>query len=436
MRAPLAGVDASWLRLDEPANRMIVTGVLVLAEPVQPERLRQLLEQRLLPFERFRRRVARWPPGLGLPCWEDDPDFALDRHLVEAPPAAAAGEGALQGFVSELLAQPLPPDRPLWRIHFLPRYQGGSALVVRIHHCIADGLALVHVLLSLADGAPEVAAAAPPAPRAWRRPLAPLSAPVHLLRAGLDAGRLLPSLARLLLLPPDPPTRLKGSLSVAKRVAWSRPFRLDDFKRVGRATGCTVNDVLVAALAGGLRRYLLAGGEVTRGLDVRGVVPVNLRRPGEERRLGNRFGLLLVPLPLGLEDPLGRLLEVRRRIQAVKGSPEAVAVYALLWAAGFAPRPIFDLALGAFAARATAVVTNVVGPRAPIAIAGSRLRQAMFWVPSAGHLGLGVSLLSYAGSVWLAVQSDAGIVPDPGQIVEGFGEELGALLALAGGEAG
>jgi WS/DGAT/MGAT family acyltransferase len=342
-------------------------------------------------------------------------------------------------MVSGLLSRPFPPDRPLWSVHFVPSFQGGSAAVFRIHHCIGDGLALVHVLLSFADGAPAPARRAARPRASWgitvgRQVLAGAAALLDRPGRVADLARLasgsVASLVELLALPSDPGTVLKGPLGVAKKAAWSHALDLDAFKAAGRATGSTVNDVLMAALAGALRRYLLRRGEVPADLDVRGVVPVNLRPPEEAGRLGNRFGLVFLALPLGLEDPLDRLFEVRRRMRALKGSPQALAVYQVLWAMGAAPRPVFDLALGIFASKASAVVTNVVGPGTTLSIAGAPLRQAMFWVPSAGRLGLGVSLLSYAGKVWMGLQSDAGLVPDPTQVLAGFEDEVEELLAL------
>lgn len=460
MRTPLSNVDASWLRMDDPTNLMVVNGVLVLDEVLPLERFRELLRDRLVHFDRFRSRVVPAPAGIGPPSWEIDPDFSLDRHLVEARVPEPGDEAALQAFVSGLLSQPLDPDRPLWRFHFVPRYQGGSAVVTRIHHCVGDGLALVHVLLSMADGA--VAAPSPPPPaaapeeeehgsffdavgatlertrdaaravsgRVLREARELLAHPERIARSGKDVATHLGSLARLLALPPDPKSAFKGPLAVQKRAAWSRAFELEDFKAVSRATGSTVNDVLMAALAGGLRRYLLGRGEVAAGLDVRGVVPVNLRPPSEAHLLGNRFGLVFLELPLGVEDALDRLFEIRRRMRAIKESPEAAAIFEVLWAVGVVPKAVFDLVLAIFATKATAVVTNVAGPRQRISIAGVPLRQCMFWVPSAGHLGLGVSLLSYAGKVWLGVQSDANLVPDPDRILAGFEREIEALQEL------
>jgi WS/DGAT/MGAT family acyltransferase len=444
--------------MDDPTNLMVVTGVLVLDEPVPLERVEELLRRRLLRFPRFSERVVHPLAGVGTPSWETDPDFSLARHLLVAELPASGDEAALQALVGGLMSQPLPPDRPLWQFHLVPRFQGGSALVTRIHHCVGDGLALVHVLLSMADGMPEP----PPPPEGDGLPSAPvgsvfsrtatwalevprrvadgasevLGRPGALVDGALRLASGASSLAHLLALPPDPPTPLKGRLSVEKRVAWSRPFPLDDFKSAGKLTGSTVNDILVASLAGALRRYLLGRGPVPPDLDVRGVVPVNLRPVEESHLLGNQFGMVFLSLPLGIADPLERLFEVRRRMRALKGTPEAWVIYGILWAMGAAPKPLFDLVLNLFGSKATAVVTNVIGPREPIAIAGTRLRQAMFWVPSSGRLAMGVSLLSYAGSVWLSVQTDAGLLPDPERILAGFEAEVEALRELRGEAAG
>ncbi|HQR30371.1 MAG TPA: wax ester/triacylglycerol synthase family O-acyltransferase [Anaeromyxobacteraceae bacterium] len=444
MRVPFRSVDASWLRMDEAENLMVVTGVLVLGAPVPVEAVRELVEERLLRFRRFRSRVVPPLAGVGLPSWEDDPEFDLDRHVRPVRLAEGAGEPELQAFVSRRLSEPLPAGRPLWAVDVVEGFQGGTAIVARIHHCIGDGMALVHVLLSMADQAPA------PEGRGRRRRRSRslagwgITLGQEVLRGAAsilghpgrigDLARLASgsagALLGLLTLPDDPPTALKGPLGTAKVAAWSRPLELADVKALGRATGSTVNDVLIAALAGAVRRTLAARGEPPRDLEVRGVVPVNLRPPEAGGRLGNRFGLVFLALPVGIEDPLDRLFEVRRRMRALKGTPQALAVYQVLWAMGAAPRPVFDLALRIFAAKGTAVVTNVIGPREPLSIAGAPLEEAMFWVPSAGRLALGVSILSYAGRVWMGLQADATVIPDVRPLLEGFEAELRELEAL------
>lgn len=455
-RLPLADVDSAWLRMDDPTNLMVVTGVTVYDRPISFEAVRSIVVERLLRFPRFRQRVVD-DAVIGAAHWEPDAWFSLDYHLVQATLPENASEAALQRFVSELTCQPLDPRRPLWQFHFVPRYQGGSALITRIHHCIGDGLALIYVMLSMADGGPP----APPEPSVrdeehgelWTSITRTLThaaataagAPAAILheineyllrpeRLSWQVGTLASgagALGKLLLIPPDPATPLKGPLVREKLVAWSRAVPVETLKRVGRATGCTINDVLVSCLAGALRRYLLSRPEaVPAGLDVRGVVPVNLRPIEEAHRLGNRFGLVFLALPLGIADPLDRIFEVRRRMNAIKGTPEAFVAFQILRVLGLAPKPLFDLAMTMFGAKATAVVTNVIGPREPIYFAGVRMRQSMFWVPCAGHLGLGVSLISYSGQVWLGVQTDARLIPDPETLLQGFYDEITHLEEL------
>jgi len=444
--------------MDEPANLMVVTGVLVFEAPIPFSRVRHIFESQLLQFPRFRQRIVEPLLPVGTPAWEEDPRFDLARHLSQVELAPPADEAVLQTFVASLMCRPFEADRPPWHFYFVPHYQGGSALIGRIHHAIGDGLALIHVILSMSDQAPT---RRPPSPAAAADDeLEPWEAVARKVRGLVDQTLALPAsvlreagqwlsnpmralettgqmaagtgaLTRLVVMPPDPVTRFKGRLTNRKRVVWSRPIPVADLKRVGRLTGSTINDVLMAGLSGALRRYLLERGDaVPATLDVRGVIPVNLRPIEEAYQLGNQFGLVFMALPLGLDDPLDRIFEVRRRMTALKRSPEAFVAFQILRAIGAAPRQIFEFAVGLFSSKATAVVTNVVGPREPISFAGVKMKQAMFWVPCAGRLGLGVSLLSYAGDVWLGVYTDATIVPDPERLLEGFYEEVDELLGL------
>jgi diacylglycerol O-acyltransferase / wax synthase len=260
--------------------------------------------------------------------------------------------------------------------------------------------------------------------------LSGLANPARVAEATMQLGSGLASLGRLVTMSGDPATSLRGPLGLEKRAVWSRAIPVDAFKAIGRATGCTINDVLMSCVAGALRRHLLGDPVLSEELAVRGVVPVNLRPMEEAHRLGNQFGLVFLALPLGIEDPLERLFEVRRRMNALKQSPEAVVTFQILRAIGSAPRQVFDFVVDVFGRKATAVVTNVIGPRERIGLAGAPLRQAMFWVPCAGRLGLGISLLSYAGSVWLGIQSDAGVVSDPERLLDSFYAEVHVLQGL------
>jgi WS/DGAT/MGAT family acyltransferase len=243
---------------------------------------------------------------------------------------------------------------------------------------------------------------------------------------GLEAAA---TLARVTLMPPDPQTALKGPLGVMKRAVWSEPIPLADVKAAGARVGGTINDVLVTAAAGALRRYLAGRGEDVDGLDVRATVPVNLRPLDEAHRLGNQFGIVFLALPLGVEEPADRLAEVKRRMDELKSSLQPAVAFGVLSAVGYLPVPMQPLPIQFFGSKASLVLTNVPGPRERLYLAGEPLQRAMFWVPQSARMGLGISILSYAGEVMVGVASDAGLVPDPGTIVAGFQTELEALTA-------
>jgi WS/DGAT/MGAT family acyltransferase len=444
-RKPLSAVDAAWLRMEDPTNLMMVTGVLLFDERLDPARFRAVIEERLLPFARFRQRVQEPPFGVGIPQWVIDDRFDLDAHLHHVALPAPGDKAALETFVSDLMSTPLDFSKPLWQMHLVEHAQG-SALVSRIHHCIADGMALVQVLLSLTDATAR--------PRRRSRPAAPAAAADDgspLLRAGAwlaqagfglvrDPARALgmaglgagaaATLARLALLPPDPDTALKGPLGVTKRAVWSEPVPLADVKAAGTRMGATINDVLVTSAAAALRDYLVARGEDVSGLDVRVAVPVNLRPLDGEVHLGNQFGLVFLALPLGIEDPRERLAEVKRRMDELKNSLQPLVAFGTLGAIGYLPPALQPLPIQFFGSKASAVLTNVPGPRERLYLAGAPLARSMFWVPQSGRLGLGISILSYAGEVMVGAASDVGLIPDPQVIVDGFQRDLAQLLAL------
>jgi WS/DGAT/MGAT family acyltransferase len=250
----------------------------------------------------------------------------------------------------------------------------------------------------------------------------------------LDAAKLGASsaatLGRLLLLPPDPETPFKGALGVRKMCAWSQPIALADVKSIGKVTGGTVNDVLLTAVSGALGRYLHTRGEPAGGLDFRAVVPVNLRPIDEKPKLGNAFGLVFLSLPVGIADPLDRLFELKTRMDGIKGTPEAIVSFGVLGMMGVSVSQVQDVVLNIFGSKATAVMTNVPGPREVRYFAGKPIDGIMFWVPQSGKLGLGVSIMSYNNEVLLGIATDAGLVPDPETIIAGFHKEFEEMMGL------
>jgi diacylglycerol O-acyltransferase len=237
---------------------------------------------------------------------------------------------------------------------------------------------------------------------------------------------------KLIVKPADSATLFKGRLGVAKRAAWSRPIPLDEVKAVGKAAGGTVNDVLLTAVSGALRRYLLRRGDRADGVEINAMVPVNLRPLSEADQLGNRFGLIYLALPVGTEDRAERLRLVKARMDEIKSSPQPFVTFQILNALGLAPVEVAGLAVNMFGTKATAVMTNVIGPKQPLYFAGERIRTWLGWVPQSGHMGLGVSIFSFDGQVVVGVASDKGLVPDPESIAADFEVEFDALAEWTG----
>jgi diacylglycerol O-acyltransferase len=445
----MASIDAAWLGMEDPTNLMMVTGVLALDAKVDLKRLRLVLDRRLAPFARFHQRVARPRSRGNRPHWEDDSRFDINNHLSHVALPAPGGDAALRDMVSDLMSVPLDFTKPLWHMHVIDGYNDGSVILTRVHHCIADGIALVRVMLSLTDETPN--AKLPPAPA--KRPASGFRLPLDWLPDAVGRGvaggqELLTKpgkalglarigahgayrLGRMVVLPPDPETVFKGKLGRRKRAAWSEPVPLDDIKAIGKAFGATVNDVLVAVATGALRRYMERRGEPTSGIAIRASVPVNLRPLTDAHKLGNAFGLVFLTLPIGVVDPTRRLRAIKKEMDELKSSPEALLAFGVLSLMGLAPVEVEQVGLRFFGSKATAVLTNVPGPRQPLYLAGRKIDKVMFWVPQSGHLGLGISILSYAGGVMLGIASDEGLVPDPERIAESFGAEVEEMRRAA-----
>ena len=453
----MSAVDIAWLRMDRPSNLMQIVGVMIFDGALDEARLRAAIEQRMLGYARFRQVVSQQNGGY---AWCDDPDFDLDHHLRRAVLPGAGGQAELERFVADLASTPLNPSRPLWEMHLVDTSIGGQALVTRIHHSIADGIALVGVLLSMADDSPQ------PLPRStrktarnneahdpfwlamwrpatdamlngirlstnlWAKYVGLVTNPLQALEYSRLGTVIAGEIGKLALMPDDSPTRFKGKPGTSKRVAWSAPISLPEVKAVGRVLGCSVNDMLLSAAAGALRGYLADKGDAVEGVEIRALVPVNLRRPQDQGQLGNRFGLVALELPVGIENPLARLYATRDRMLALKDSMQAPLTLAILGAVGMAPKIAQAKVLDLLASKATAVMTNVPGPQQALYVAGARLRQPLFWVPQSGDIGMGVSILSYDNRVQFGLITDKGLVPDPEQVVARFASEFEKLLML------
>ena len=442
MSKRMAAPDVAWLRMEQPSNPMTITGVMMTGAPMSRETLLQLLEERFITHRRFRMSVD--DPKGAAPRWLLQDPFALERHVIPLALEPPGDQKALEEAVSRLMSAPLSFSAPPWTFHHVEHYTGGgrdgSALIIRLHHCIADGIALVHVLLSLADEHGENHRPQPPSTkrslarrigRTARRAASEtkdlLLHPTHLAARAVQIGGGTRALVDLLAMRPDSETFFKGEASALKRAAWSPRIPLDRIKAISKASATKINDVLLAAVAGALRRTLLDHGQPANGVTMRAAVPFNVRDLDKAPELGNAFALVFLNLPVGEEDAGKRLRLVKGQMDAIKDSKEPAVVYGILQTIGRAPKRLHRFVVRLFSEKCSAVVTNVPGPSETFHLMGVPLDSLMFWVPQAGDIGLGLSLLSYGGGVYVGVALDAHIVADPQSVVQRIEREFEVL---------
>jgi diacylglycerol O-acyltransferase / wax synthase len=444
----MSNADAAWLRMDSPTNLMVVNSALWFEEPVDWARMRAVMEERIIDvFPRFRQ-IAVEPPPPRAPHWEDYEDFDLDLHLHHIALPPPGDDEALRTLIGDLMSQPLDRTKPLWQTYLIDGYGDGAAVVFRSHHAVADGISLARVMMTITDpaagkrpphhdsfaeqtGFSRLGFARAASGRLLHEGFESLLHPRHAadLAAGVaheltgDAK----ALAKLLFAGHDADTVLRGPLIPRNRVAWSDEFPLSDVKTIGRRYDATVNDVLVAAVAGALARYLAAHG--TRDTQIRAMVPFNLRPLDApiDPKLGNHFGLVLLPLPTNLVRAEERIRAAKREMDAIKHSREPAVAFGVLALLGLSPSQFEQFGVGMFTAETSLVLTNVPGPREPVYVAGSRVAGVLPWAPCAGSLGMTVTIFSYAGGVRIGVMTDARRVPDPDRLTRAFTAELAAL---------
>lgn len=468
MSKSMSQADHFWYSMDDPVNLMIITGFWEFNDTIDYNRLYATLEAGLASFPRFRQRVVRPITRFGQPQWTEDPNYDLKSHLRRIALPGSGGKNELQKMVSQLITTPLDHTKPLWDVHLIENFSKGSVLFFRLHHCIADGIALMHVLHLMA----ETQENAPwPEPKAFekrfaaKRPvLFPLqtflssakqvvekgmkisaiiskeikniSANPDSLKFWMKLGAKLPAdvgavLSKYAVMKADPPTAFKGKLGVSKKMVWTKPVPLDQVKSIGKViNSATINDVLISLVTGAMRRYLMTRNTRVNDLDLKVTVPVNIRKPGTEFELGNKFSLVFLPLPVYLDDPVLRLKEVKRRMDALKVSADPYVNFGLLSAIGYLPAGLALKAARLFGDKASCVLTNVPGPKTPLYFCGKEIKNIMFWVPRSGAIGLGISIFSYNGKVAVGVASDKGLMPDPEKLLEGFEQELEELINM------
>lgn len=419
-RSWMSPVDGAWLRMDSPTNPMVINAVLLLEGAVPHVEIERLLRERLLPHPRFRRRAVSSAVPLYPSRWEEDPHFDLATHLHHVAVPSPGDEGALAELIGDIMSSPLDHDRPLWQVHHVEGMASGSVLIARVHHAVGDGVALVKLLIGLTDEGPKKA---PPK-------VGLTGKGAHDLKEyAMLAGAKAVSLAKMLALSADPRGPLKGPLGVRKKVAWSRPFDVEAIKRAAHARSAKLNDIVVATVAGAIKTYLDTHGSEQGSL--RALVPVYVPKHAQGAEMGNHFGLVFLQMPIGPASLEGRIVEAKRAMDDLKRAPDALVAMTVLGAMGLASEGIERIGINIFTKKASMLLTNVPGPAEALHLLGRRLSSVLVWAPVSGDVALGVSMMSYAGSMRMGVSADARVVADPRSIVTAFEELFERTLAGA-----
>ena len=439
-------VDAIWLHTDRVQNLMVIECVMFLEGPVDRAAVEQLLRDRLVDvYPVFSRRPAAGRRRWSKPHWEDVPGFDPADHVRDVQLPWPGDSTTLQTHIGGSLATPLPRDRPLWDVHLVTGLDEGSAIYVRLHHALADGMALTEVLLSLTDASPGGAVTRSAATTSGQAgvdvdrhdtkhqgaptvdPGASMAPwPSRLVATSRTVAQAAGVLTKLLVTR-NPPSSLVGAAGAHKAATWSDPIDLPLVKDIARASGSTVNDVLVSALSGALGHYQRERG--ARAVDLPTMIPVNLRPPGVPlpRELGNCFAIVLLLLPSGLSGAAERLAETKHRMDTIKRSPEPVITFALIGGIGRLGRRLSRALITFFAGKVSGVTTNVPGPREPRYLAGVRITGLLGWVPGSANQTLGTCIFTYDGTVRIGLKTDATVIDDPACILRAFHREIDTL---------
>jgi diacylglycerol O-acyltransferase len=409
----LSREDSARWYMGTPQNPMVIGALLLFDQRLALEALEEMVRGKLVPRRRFRQHVVEPKHRFARPSWRDDVVFELREHVGKVAPPHAVDQDALVRLANDRMSAPLPLDRSPWSLELVDLTSGGSALIARFHHCIADGRALVSLLGALADGLENESAGTPSAPRS----------PGPARRGGFLVW--LAGLLRFFTLSADPVGLLRRPLSGEKRVAWSVPISMDTIKAIAHAGGHHVADVLLAAVAGALERYARARGEAPRS--VRALLPVSAPAASSRDGLGNHYASVFVRLPIAGADPRARLEVIARDMAAVRRGGALRMAIGLVKLAGAAAPFIERWAVRWWARRASLTVSSLPGPPVPVGLAGRPLRSLVVWAPAAASIGLSLTLFGYAGALHLGVLADAAVIDRPEELVAGFRDAIDEL---------
>src|SRR5215208_4794819 len=458
----LTGLDASFLHLEDASSHMHVAGVMIFeGEPPPYDDLLEAIDRRLGLVPRYRQRLAFVPFSQGRPKWVDDPHLNLRYHVRSTALPEPGSEEQLKELAGRVFSQQLDRDKPLWEIWLVDGLEGDRfAVLSKTHHALVDGISGVDIMSVLFDTSPAPATPPDTGERWLPRPLpsaAQLLGEAIVERATIP-GELARSVRAVLRGPrrvaeglrdaavgvgamawaglnPAPPSPYNKSIGPHRRFTWVR-VNLADVKAIKNELGGTVNDVVLATIAGALGKHLRRRGQNTDGVELKAMVPVSVRADVERGALGNRVAAIMAPLPVWCQDPVARLDIVREELKGLKSGGQAVGAQVLTELSGFAPSTVMGQASRVMARQRffNVVVTNVPGPQIPLYLSGRRMIDPFPMVPLAKNQGLGIALLSYAGRINFGLVGDYDVMYDLDDFAIDLQDSLAELAAEAGVE--
>jgi diacylglycerol O-acyltransferase len=464
----LTALDNSFLLLEKPNSYMHVASTLIfeagpLRKPeggIDMDAIRDATAAALHLIPRYRQKL-KYVPVENSPVWVDDDRFNLDYHLRHTSLPKPGSEAQLKKLSARIMQQHLDRARPLWEIWIVEGLEDDRfAMISKVHHCMIDGVSGVDLLNTQLRPTPDRRVAEPPP--FYPRPepsglellrhelLRRLQLPIDTMRdvgtfvreatdARRDIATRVRAVAEMLgaTVRRASDTPINGPIGPHRRFDWLE-MDIAEIKKVRKALGGSLNDVVLTVVTGAVQRFLGRRGVGLDDLDFRIMAPVSVRHEGERGKLGNRVSAWLIPLPLDETDPREQLRRIGEKTQELKESKQAVGAEVLTQAADWTPSTL--LALGARNATRllpfNMVVTNVPGPQVPMYLCGARLLETYPHVPLIDRLGLGIALLSYDGKIGWGFNADYDLVPDLETFVEDVQHSFAALQREAGvGEA-
>lgn len=440
---PLKKVDRIMWDADDPANPNSICGMMIFKKRLNRKILLEIIESRLMSYERFKSCIVL---KKNLPHWKKLRNFKLEEHIQFIRMKKGQGYEFLQSELSQMMSLELNTEVPLWDARVYEFYTGGGAIVFRLHHAIADGAALISVLFSLTGNTAEESlelsqkrshfsllnlpivkdfqkfihnseAVLNEAKSLWKHP-------ENISKKVMQSYEIAKDTSAIFTDEDISGNLYKGEFSNEKLVAWSKPHNLSDFKALGKKYNATVNDVLLALMAGAVRKHLLKHNQqVEKGMRI--VIPVNLRGKTDDVKLHNEIGMISLELPVHLSTFLKRLHFINEKTSLLKESAEPFLLSKLMEnVADYLPKRAKNAFLKFIATKISASITNVPGPQKSVYFLGQKIEEIYCWIPHTAVLGVGLSLISYNGKVTCGMVIDKNMADDPDYVISAFESEL------------